>query len=111
MKTIIIPSLASNASDVLKAALDYDCAGYPLTFNVIMEGQWQFNRSTNKFEKCGKVGNIPIIDRVESDFFDGWLLGQISQGFVTITCGDRNYSKELHRSTARHIPISAPSVD
>lgn len=106
MKTITIPKLGETAESVLKNALAFDCAGYPLVFNVVMEGEWQFNRQSNKFEKRGNVRGLPIIERTETDSFDGWLLNQISKGFVTIFCGDKNYSKELHRSTARQIPLN-----
>lgn len=109
MKTNI-PQLANTASEVLRAALAYDCAGYQLVFNVVMEGEWRYNRQTNKFDKLGSVRGVPVIERVECGDFDAWLIGQIARGFVTISCGDRNYFKELHRATARTIPIEPEAI-
>jgi hypothetical protein len=106
MKTnkTLIPSLGTNARAVLTAALTYPTAGYQLRFYVISEGEWQYNRLTNKLEKCGKAHGVPIIEREESATFDAWLIGQIAQGFVTISCGDSHYFKELHRATGRPMP-------
>lgn len=100
-----IPSLGSNANEILKSALEFPCAGYLLKFNVISEGEWQFNPLSCKFEKTKQIGKIPVIERTESQSFDGWLLKQISKGFVTIYIQGNSYYKELHRARGVEIPI------
>ena len=75
-----IPILGNTANEVLKNALNYECAGYLLKFHIVFAGEWQYNRLTNKFEKI----KYPIIERTENDTFDDWLLNQISKGFVSI---------------------------
>lgn len=91
-----IPKLGETATQVLNAAIAYPTSGYMLKFNVVCEGEWQFNRQSNNFEKCGKVRGLPIIERIEPATFEAWLLGQICQGFVTIGCGDSRNWWELH---------------
>lgn len=105
MKTISIPTLGSDALSVLESALAFDCAGMPLRFHVVFEGEWQFNRLANKFEKASSIRGVPVIERVEGDTFDGWLMSQIAAGMVTIAVESGSYRKELHRSTARRIPL------
>jgi hypothetical protein len=100
-----IPSLGDTATEVLKNALNFDCAGYLLNFDVICEGHWQYNRGTNKFEKVKIIGNVPVIDRVEGDYFDEWLMYNLSMGYVTVYVQGSNYYRELHRATAKRIPI------
>lgn len=100
-----IPRLANSADDVLSAALKYDTGGYLLKFNVIGEGEWQFNRAIQRFEKTGKVGKVPVIAKTEPETFDLWLIGQIAKGFVTISCGDSRNYWELHRATGT--PLAA----
>lgn len=104
MKTNI-PKLGETAKQVLDSALRYDTAGYLLKFNVACEGEWQYSRAHNVFEKCGKVRGLPIIERVEPASFEAWLLEQISKGYVTIYTGDSRNHWELHRATARAIPM------
>jgi hypothetical protein len=106
MKTLsnpTIPRLGATASEVFANALAYDTGGYVLKFTVVCDGEWQYNRATNKFEKCG-TASIPVIERVESDAFDAWLISQIAKGFVTIWCGDKRNYWELHRATGRTMP-------
>ena len=105
MKTI--PVLADTAEEVLKSALNYDCAGYSLIFDIVGEGIWQF--SNNRFEKILWRGNLPLIDRVENDSFDSWLLNQISKGYVTIQVQSPGknpfFIKEIHRARGISIPL------
>lgn len=101
----IIPRLGATATQVLHAALAYDTAGYPLKFNVICEGEWQLNKQTMKFEKCGVFHGVPVISRVEPDTFESWLLNEIASGCVTIGCGGSRNWWELHRATGSKIAL------
>lgn len=98
----IIPSLGETSDEVLKNALNYNCAGFLLKFKIVGEGDWHFDNLLNKFAKVIWRGNIPLTDKVESGNFDTWLLSQIKKGFVGIfvESAGRNphYSKELHRA-------------
>lgn len=102
-----IPVLANTADEVLKSALNYDYTGYSLIFDIVGEGIWQFHN--NSFEKILWHGNIPLIDWVENDLFDSWLLNQISKGYVTIkvqSSGKNPYfSKEIHRARGISTPL------
>ena len=104
-KSINIPSLGNSAQEVLKSALNFNCAGYLLKFSIVGDGDWQYNRLTNKFEKTKLIGSIPVIDNVEDDNFDEWLLYNISKGYVTVYLQGSNYYKELHRARGVGIPL------
>jgi hypothetical protein len=103
-----IPSLGMTGAEVLRKALEYDCAGFLLKFFVVGEGEWQYNKSINKFEKTKLIGKIPVIERTEGPAFDSWLTEQIYLGFVSIyvelTCGA---GKELHRATGRKLELTS----
>lgn len=104
-----IPSLGNTSDEILKSALNYNCAGFILKFKIVGEGEWHFNPNSNTFERIVWRGNIPLIDKIESGNFDEWLVGQVRKGFVGIfvesTGRNPHYSKELHR--ARGIPLTA----
>ena len=107
MKTI--PILAETAEEVLSAALNYDCAGYSLIFDIIGEGQWQFNFGNNRFEKIIWHGNVPLVEKTQFSSFDSYIIGQISKGYVTIkvqsTGKNPSYIKEIHRARGVSIPL------
>lgn len=100
-----IPILGKTAQEVLKNALNYETAGFLLKFQIVGEGEWLWSQINNRFEKI----RYPITERIEGSTFDGWLLNQISKGFCSIFVQspgkNPHYSKEIHRATARQIPL------
>lgn len=108
IKTINIPSLGNTAHEVLKNALAIETAGYLLKFRIVGEATYYFNPLTNKFNELWFNNNIPFSEPME-DNFDGWLLNQISKGYVDIwveSAGKNpHYSKEYHRARGTVIPM------
>ena len=102
-----IPSLGTTATEILRNALNYNCAGFILKFTVVGEGVYYFS-AEHKFKKLHWIGNIPTSEDC-SQTFDNWLLTQISKGFVTIhvdSPGKKpHFSQEIHRATGMPIPL------
>jgi hypothetical protein len=103
-----IPSLGQTAREVIKAALNYPCAGFILKFKIVGSGEWYFDPQEGNYRKLKWSGPIPFSEEVGLSF-DGWLETQVSKGYVGIwveaSGPNPHFSIELHRATATKIPL------